>query len=174
MAALLVFGCGAVLLLTGTTVGPPAFPRALAETAHLLSAAAAAVLLALPWTLLNRSVWAYGLALRTLALAVVLALLRGPDWVGAGVALAGGALLAAAAPLFQQGEVPRNPLPPPWLGAAAAVVACAAWLAWHGDPQSLRLLSDESGARGMRAALMAAIALAAAAWTAQPLYPQNK
>lgn len=170
LAALLVFGCGAMLLLSGTTPAAVAFPHALAEAAHLLSAAAAAVLLALPWALLNRAIWAYGVALRALAVGTVLALLRGPDWIGAAVMLAGIALLAAASPLFQRGEALRHRLPLPWLGAAGAVVACAAWLAWHGDPHSLRLLSftnDDDGARAMRAALMAAIALAAAAWAAR-------
>lgn len=176
LAALLVFGCGAVLLLSSAVPAAAALPDGLAEPAHLLSAAVAVVLMLLPWDVLHRTRWGYRAALRALALGVVLALLRGPDWTGAAVTAAGLALLAGAAPLFHCAERPPGVVPLPWLGAAAAVVLGAAWLAWHGDPASLRLLSfadDPPGARTMRAALTACLALASAAWASQ-LAPYGK
>ncbi len=164
LAALLVFGCGGVLLLTGAFAPPADLPLWLAEPAHLMSGAVAAVLLMVSWGLMRQAGWSYRLALPTLALGAVFALMRGPDWITAAVLSASAAVLAAAGPLFRS-ERDWGELPMGWLGAAAAVIAAAAWLTWAGDDQALKLLSfTDEGARAMRANLVAVIAVAAVLW----------
>ncbi|MBC7950192.1 MAG: lysylphosphatidylglycerol synthetase family protein [Rhodospirillaceae bacterium] len=171
LAALLVFGCGAVLLVTGAVSPPAGLPDWLAEPAHLLSGAVAAILLVLSWALLRQADWSHRLAMPALGLGAVLALMRGPDWLTAAFLAGSAAVLAAAGPLFRRGEEHWDTLPLGWLGAAGAVVAGAAWLTWHGDTQALHVLSfatDDEGARAMRSNLMAVLALATAAWEARP------
>jgi len=175
LAALLVFGCGGVLLLTGAFAPPADLPPYLAEPAHLLSGGVAAVLLMVSWGLLRQTGWSYRLAMPTLALGAVLALMRGPDWPTAAVLAGSAALLAAAGPLFQGSEHEWGDLPLGWLGAAAAVIAVAAWLTWAGDAQALKLLSfADEGARAMRANLVAVIALATVLWEMRPAKARNR
>lgn len=155
LAALLVLVCGLALLWPGSLFGSgPGLPRWLGETSRLLSGAVAGTLLALPWGMSRRARWAYRLTVAALVAGSVLALVRGPDWVVAAILAFGAAALAAAAPLFIQADQGDRTLPWPWMGAAAAILLGAAWLAWlaGGDLRSLRM------------ALVAAIAFAAAAW----------
>ncbi|MBC7905828.1 MAG: lysylphosphatidylglycerol synthetase family protein [Rhodospirillaceae bacterium] len=177
LAALLVFGCGAVLLVTGAVSPPAGLPIWLAEPAHLLSGAVAAVLLMLSWGLLRRADWSHRFAMPALALGAVLALMRGPDWLTAAFLAGSTAILAAAGPLFRQDGETWDSLPLGWLGAAGAVVAGAAWLTWHGDTQALKLLSfaiNDEGARAMRSNLVAVLALLTAAWEARPVATRSE
>lgn len=153
LAALLAFACAVMLLLPG--VPGAAAPLWLSETAGLLSGAIAGVLLALPWGLTRQASSAYRMALVALALASALALVRGPDWIVAAVPAFSAAALSSAAPLFSRGQDDERAIPWPWIGAAAAVMAGTAWLAWRtgGHPYALRT------------AFMAIAAFAAATWT---------
>lgn len=172
LAALLVFGCGTVLLLTGAASPPAGLPVWLAEPAHLLSGAVAALLLVLSWGLLRQADWSHRIAMPTLGLGVVFALMRGPDWLTAAFLAGSTAILAAAGPLFRRSEEDWNSLPSGWLGAAGAVIAGAVWLTWHGDSQALRMLSfttADEGARAMRSNLVAVLSLLTAAWEARPI-----
>lgn len=155
LAALLALVCGLALLWPGSLVAPAAgVPRWLGETATLLSGAVAGILLALPWGMSRQARWAYGLTVAALVAGAVLALVRGPDWGVAAVLAFAMAALAAAAPLFTRVDDGDRTIPWPWIGAAAAIVMGAAWLAWlaGGDLRSLRM------------AAVAAIAFIAAAW----------
>lgn len=155
LAALLALVCGLALLWPGSLAAPAAgVPRWLGETAILLSGAVAGILLALPWGMSRQARWAYGLTVAALVAGAVLALVRGPDWGVAAVLAFAMAALAAAAPLFTRVDDGDRTIPWPWIGAAAAIVMGAAWLAWlaGGDLRSLRM------------AAVAAIAFIAAAW----------
>lgn len=172
LAALLVFGCGAVLLVTGAVSPTVGLPNWMAEPAHLLSGAVAAILLMLSWGLVRQADWSHKLAMAALALGAVLALMRGPDWLTAAMLAGSAAILAAAGPLFRRTGENWDSLPLGWVGAAGAVVAGAVWLTWHGDTQALNVMSfatDDEGARAMRSNLMAVLALATAAWEARPV-----
>ncbi len=169
LAAVLAFGAGTVLLLTGAVVRPGALPVWLAEPAETLSGAVGAALMAAAWGLARQVAAAHRLAMAALAAGAVLALARGPDWVVA-VALAGiAAALVASAPLFPRAGPPADGgLPWGWTGAAAAVVAAACWLTLVADrgggPAGLLLFSGhDAAARALRADLAAAAGLAAAA-----------
>lgn len=155
LAALVALACGLALLWPGSFGAAAAdVPPWLGETAHLLSGAVAGILLALPWGMSRQERWAYRLTVAALVVGAVLALVRGPDW-GVGAVLAFGlAALSSAAPLFTRADDGDRAIPWPWIGAAAAIIMGAAWLAWlaGGDARSLRM------------AAMAAIAFAAAAW----------
>jgi phosphatidylglycerol lysyltransferase len=165
VAALLTFAGGTVLLVTGAVSPPAAMPRWIAEPAHLLSGAVAAVLLGVSWGVLRQAQWAYRVAMAALAVGALASLGRGPDWQSAAVLAATAAVLVAAAPLFGAVEYPSARLPWNWLGAAGAVVAGAVWLTWHSDAHAFHLLSfrsSDEGARAMRGNLTAILALGAA------------
>lgn len=166
LGAALVFAAGVLLLWSGTGVGSD-LPALLAEPAHLVSGGCGGLLLVLSWGLLRQSRQAYVLALPTLALGALLALMRGPDWPAAGFLALAAAALAAASPLFVRRHEDGEVIPWGWVGAAAAVILGGAWLVWHGDPRAWRLLAfgpEAEAARTLRADLMAAIAVAAAMW----------
>lgn len=166
LAALLVFVCGVVMLWTGSAT-PAELPRWLAEPGHLLSGAAAGVMLMLPWGLIRQKRWSHRAAALVLAAGAVLALVRGPDWAVAAFLGFSVAILVTAAPLFVREGRDGVKLPPGWLGGALAVIAMAAWLTWHGDPHALRVLSfaaDFEGGRAMRATITAAAAALASGW----------
>lgn len=164
VGALLAFTGGTVLLVTGAVSAPATVPGWVAEPAHLLSGAVAAVLLGVSWGLLRRAAWAYRVAMAGLALGALAALGRGPDWLTAAILSAAAATLVAAAPLFDGPPGRGRRLPWGWIGAAGAVVVGAVWLTWHGDAGSFHLLSFrpiDEGARAMRGNLTALFALGA-------------
>ncbi len=175
LGAVTAFVAGGVLLLTGAVSPPAVLPRWLAEPAHLLSAAMGAALLAAAWGLARQAAWGYRVGLAGLVGGAALALLRGPDWGTAAVMAGGGAVLAAAAPLFRLRGLAGGPSLG-WLGAGAAVVAAAAWLTWHDDnsvglARLLSFASADEGARAMRGNLVAAVALVAAVLAARSRRP---
>lgn len=170
LCSALVFGAGAVMLVGGAVAPRAALPLWLAEPAHLLAAAAGAVLLVAAWGLVRQSRRAWNTAMVVLAVAVWLALLRGPDWLGAGFLAGALAVLVTAAPLFDRSDTAAEaPLPWGWLGAAAAVVLVAFWLTAHRGHARLpdldlllQFAPAESGARALRGNVTAVAALAAA------------
>jgi phosphatidylglycerol lysyltransferase len=164
----LVFGAGVVMLVGGAVTPRSTLPLWLAEPAHLFAAAAGAVLLVAAWGLVRQNRRAWWTAMAVLAVGVWLALLRGPDWLGAGFLAGALAVLVTAAPLFHRDEA-AAPLPWGWLGAAAAVVLVAFWLTAHRGHAGLpdidllwHFAPAESGARALRGNVMAVAALAAA------------
>lgn len=166
LAALLAFAGGVVLLWSGAAT-PSTLPQWLAEPAHLLSGAVGGVLLILPWGLTRQMRWSYRLVVAGLALGAVLALVRGPDWTVTAILGFSAAALSAAAPLFHRADLTNDVIPLGWLGAAAAVLAGAAWLAWHagGWPGALHsYVSATLPGREARTAIVATLAFLAAAW----------
>jgi phosphatidylglycerol lysyltransferase len=174
VAAALVFGAGAVLLLGLPAADSFDLPVWLAAPARLLAGAAGAVLLVAAWGLYRQMHEAYRLAMASLAIGAASALAGGPGWIGAGILAAAAAMLAAASPLFPRpGDPADGGVPIGWLGAAAAVVAAAVWVSLGGrgeDAETLRgLLAADADAQAwaLRGDIMAAVALATAAVAAR-------
>lgn len=163
VTAVLSLVCGLALLWPGQAAAA-GVPAGLAEVTRLLSAALGAVLLVLPWQLSRQDRRGYRIALGALMAGTVLALLRGPDWIiaaGLGLTLAA---MAAAAPLFHRNDDDGEAIPWGWLGAAAALIAAAGWLAWvrAGHGQGSPLPAAQGGMA--RPLVMAVAAFLAAAW----------
>ncbi|MDA8230334.1 MAG: lysylphosphatidylglycerol synthase domain-containing protein [Magnetospirillum sp.] len=172
LGAVLVFGAGTVLLLSGAVERAAALPQWLAEPAGMAAGAVGGVLLAAAWGVSRQNAESARLALGALALGAALALARGPDWVTAALLAAAAAVIAAAGPLFPRPAPPADGgIPWGWTGAAAAVVVLSVWLTLHGGREgwraAARLFSFAAGdtaAPALRAELAAAVALATAAW----------
>ncbi|MBI5163340.1 MAG: UPF0104 family protein [Magnetospirillum sp.] len=176
LAATLAFTAGLVLLASGAAGAAAILPAWIAEPSHLLSGGVGAILLVSARGLTRQSGTAFQTAVGALALAAILALLRGPDWMTAAVAGAAASLLAASAPLFRQREALS--LSPGWAVAAAVAFSATVWLSthagitpfWHSvfDP------GDTAG-RAFRGHLVAAVALAAAMLADRfPTYGQSR
>jgi len=171
VAAVLVFGAGAVLLFGQSMAGGFDLPLWLAAPARLLAGAAGAVLLVAAWGLYRQIREAYRLTMATLAVGAAMALASGPGWIGAGVLAATAAILAAASPLFRRlGEPADRGLPAGWLGAGAAVVAASMWVTLGGRSDGgaivrhvLALGGGDAATWSLRSELMAALALGVAA-----------
>lgn len=169
LGAMVAFGAGAMLLITGAIADPADIPRLIAEPAHLLSGAVAALLMVSAWGLSHQACWGYRIALTALVIGTVAALARGPDWGSAAVLAGAAAVLVATEPLFHRGRALGAP-PMGWLGAAGALVAVSVWLTaqtsldgWATFGRLFAFAADENGPRALRGAAVAAIALAATA-----------
>jgi phosphatidylglycerol lysyltransferase len=127
VSALLCFGAGMVLLISGTTptVGTRLanlehlLPLPVLELSHLAGSAIGTALLLLAWGLYRRLDGAWFLALWLLGAGIVASLLKGLDWEEACVlALVGVILLASRREFHRHASLLSEPLSPTWIASA--------------------------------------------------------
>ena len=127
VSALLCFGAGMVLLISGTTPTVGArlaslqqlLPLPVLELSHLAGSAIGTALLLLAWGLYRRLDGAWFLALWLLAAGVLASLLKGLDWEEACVlALVGLILFASRREFHRHASLLSEPLSPTWIASA--------------------------------------------------------
>lgn len=135
--ALMTFVGGSVLLLSGVT--PALRPRmalltdvlslGVVEFSHFVASVAGAALLVLAWGLYRRLDAAYMLTVGTLALGIVVSLLKGLDWEEASLlAMVLGVVVPSRRAFYRKGALLRDPIGPAWMAATTAVIAAMVWL----------------------------------------------
>ena len=177
VSAALVLGAGVMLLVSGATPSDPdrfnwlaaIAPLWLIEISHFLSSILGLLLVLLAFGLRRRLDAAWVASMTIMAVAAVLALLKGFNW-GQTVALA--LVFLALAPLHaafpRTSRLTRMEITPGWLASAVAAVvgACAVgwWAfsnAYYSDTPWWKVLADPDATRSLRASAGAAILLLA-------------
>ncbi len=173
--ALLVFGTGFLLLLSGATPGDTSglaaldrfLPLPMLELSHLAGSAVGVLLLILARGLLLRLDGAWHVTMWLLGAGAVASLLKGLDYEEALL------LCAAMLPLwwtrgqfYRKASLLAEPLSPAWLASAAVAVTASIWvglLAYRRLPYSNELwwqfALDDHAPRMLRASLLAVLVL---------------
>jgi phosphatidylglycerol lysyltransferase len=176
-AAVLTAAMGVMLLVSGATPSDPErfswvariAPLWLIEISHFASSILGLLLVLLAFGLRRRLGAAWVASMTVMALAGVLALLKGFNW-GQTVALA--AVFVALAPLQaafpRRSRLTRMEITPGWLASAVAAVAGACAVGWwsfanadYSDTPWWKVLADPDANRSLRASAGAAILLLA-------------
>lgn len=173
--ALLVFGAGFVLLVSGATPGAGSRLAALAgylplpvlELSHLAGSAVGVLLLILARGLLLRLDGAWHVTMWLLAAGIAASLLKGFDYEEA--LLLGAALLPlwwSRAQFYRRASLLAEPLSPAWLASAAAAIGASIWiglLAYRHVPYANELwwqfALDGHAPRMLRASLLTVLLL---------------
>ena len=177
VSAVLVLSAGVMLLVSGATPSDPdrfnwlaaIAPLWLIEISHFLSSILGLLLVLLAFGLRRRLDAAWVASMTVMALAAVLALLKGFNW-GQTVALA--LIFVVLAPLHaafpRTSRLTRMEITPGWLASAVAVVAGACAVGWwsfsnayYSDTPWWKVLADPDATRSLRASAGAAILLLA-------------
>jgi lysylphosphatidylglycerol synthetase-like protein (DUF2156 family) len=177
VSAVLVLAAGVMLLVSGATPSDPdrfnwlaaMAPLWLIEISHFLSSILGLMLILLAFGLRRRLDAAWMASMVIVALAAVLALLKGFNW-GQTVALA--AVFLVIAPLHaafpRSSRLTRMEITPGWLASAVAALVGACAVGWwsfanpyYSDTPLLKVLSDPDATRSLRASAGAAILLLA-------------
>jgi phosphatidylglycerol lysyltransferase len=175
--ALLVFGAGFLLLLSGTTPGTASrlatldrfLPLSVIELSHLAGSAVGVLLLILAHGLMRRLDGAWQVTMSLLGAGIVASLLKGLDYEEA--------LLLAAAMLplwwtrkqfYRKSSLLTEPLSAAWLASASVAIGAATWvglLAYRHVPYANELWwqfeLDGQAPRMLRASLLAVLLLGA-------------
>ena len=175
--ALLVFGAGFLLLLSGATPGTASrlatldrfLPLSVIELSHLAGSAVGVLLLVLAHGLMRRLDGAWQVTMSLLAAGIVASLLKGIDYEEA--------LLLAAAMLplwwtrkqfYRKSSLLTESLSPAWLASAGVAIGAATWvglLAYRHVPYASELWwqfeLDGHAPRMLRASLLAVLLLGA-------------
>ncbi|MCA9236520.1 MAG: bifunctional lysylphosphatidylglycerol flippase/synthetase MprF [Planctomycetales bacterium] len=137
LLALLAFGSGVVLLLSGATPPLPdrvavlkqIVPLAVLESGHLMGSIAGTLLLVLSSGLAKRFDSAWWTAVVLVAAGIVASLAKGLDWEEACyLAVVLGLLLATRRRFYRRGSLLHAPLSASWWTAVLIAVAAAIWL----------------------------------------------
>jgi lysylphosphatidylglycerol synthetase-like protein (DUF2156 family) len=177
VSAVLVLAAGVMLLVSGATPSDhnrfnwlaAMAPLWLIEISHFLSSILGLMLILLAFGLRRRLDAAWMASMVIVALAAVLALLKGFNW-GQTVALA--VVFVVLAPLHaafpRSSRLTRMEITPGWLASAVAALVGACAIGWwsfanpyYSDTPLLKVLSDPDATRSLRASAGAAILLMA-------------
>lgn len=175
--AVLVTGCGVMLLASAATPTEPArlaqllsvTPPILVEVSHFVSSILGLVLVLLGFGLRARLGAAWAAALAVLGLAAVLAVFKGINWEESAVLVAAILLLAPVGAAFARtARLTRMEITPGWLLSALAIVVGAwvlgVWSFEHADYGSqswVRVLADQDAERAIRSSAGAGVLLLA-------------
>jgi phosphatidylglycerol lysyltransferase len=177
VCAALVAAAGVMLLASGATPSDPErfrwlaqyAPLPLIEISHFLSSILGLILVLLAFGLRRRLDAAWGASVAVLALAAVLALLKGFDWEETAALVAICLNLAPLHPAFpRKSRLTRMEITPGWLFSSLAVVIGAGALGWwefrhadYSDTLWWKVMADADATRSIRASAGAAILLLA-------------
>ena len=175
VSAALVLGAGVMLLVSGATPSDPdrfnwlaaLAPLWLIEISHFISSILGLLLVLLAFGLRRRLDAAWVASMTVMALAAVLALLKGFNW-GQTVALS--LIFLVLAPLHaafpRTSRLTRMEITPGWLASAVAAMAGAGALGWwsfahadYSDTLWWKVMGDADATRSLRASAGAAILL---------------
>jgi lysylphosphatidylglycerol synthetase-like protein (DUF2156 family) len=175
LSAMLTLAAGVMLLVSGATPSDPerfsfiarVAPLYLIEISHFLSSILGLVLILLAFGLRRRLDAAWVATVAVLALAAVLALLKGFNWGQTAALIIVGVVLSPLHPAFpRKSRLTRMEISPGWLLSALAAVAGAAALGvWsfhnadYSDTQWWKVMADADATRSIRASVGAAILL---------------
>lgn len=175
LSAALTLAAGVMLLASGATPSDPdrfsfiarVAPLYLIEISHFLSSILGLMLVLLAFGLRRRLDAAWVATLSVLALAAVLALLKGFNWGQTAVLFALGLALSPLHPAFpRKSRLTRMEITPGWLASAVAALAGAAALGFwsyhhadYSDTQWWKVMADADATRSIRASVGAAILL---------------
>ena len=175
LSAALTLAAGVMLLASGATPSDPerfsfiarVAPLYLIEISHFLSSILGLILVLLAFGLRRRLDAAWVATLSVLALAAVLALLKGFNWGQTAVLFALGLALSPLHPAFpRKSRLTRMEITPGWLASAVAALAGAAALGFwsyhhadYSDTQWWKVMADADATRSIRASVGAAILL---------------
>ena len=177
LCAALVLAAGIMLLASGATPSDPErfrwlaqyAPLPLIEISHFLSSILGLILVLLAFGLRRRLDAAWGASVAVLAVAAVLALLKGFDW-GQTTALAViGLTIAPLHPAFPRtSRLTRMEITPGWLLSTLAAVVGIGGLGWwsfhhadYSDTPWWKVMADDDATRSLRASVGAGILLLA-------------
>jgi lysylphosphatidylglycerol synthetase-like protein (DUF2156 family) len=176
-SAVLVLAAGVMLLVSGATPSDPerfrfiaqVAPLYLIEISHFLSSILGLILVLLAFGLRRRLDAAWGATVAVLALAAVLALLKGFNWPETTALGVIWLIILPLHPAFpRSSRLTRMEITPGWLLSALAAVAGAAalglWSFRHADYSDTlwwRVMADADATRSLRASAGAAILLLA-------------
>jgi phosphatidylglycerol lysyltransferase len=173
--AIVVFGAGFVLLLSGATPGTGSrlaaldrfLPLPVLELSHLVASAAGVLLLILARGLLLRLDGAWQVTMWLLGAGIVASLLKGLDYEEA--TLLAAVLLplwSTRAQFYRKANLLAEPLSPPWVASAMVAVGASIWvglLAYRHVPYANELwwqfALDSQAPRMLRASLLAVLLL---------------
>ena len=173
--ALVVFGAGFLLLLSGATPGTGTrlaaldrlLPLPVLELSHLAGSAVGVLLLILARGLLLRLDGAWHVTMWLLGAGIVVSLLKGLDYEEA--SLLAGVLLPlwwTRAQFYRKASLLAEPLAPAWLASAAVAIGASIWvgmLAYRHVPYANELwwqfALDSHAPRMLRASLLAVLLL---------------
>jgi len=177
LSAALALLAGVMLLVSGATPSDPErfqslvniLPLWLIEISHFLSSILGLLLVLLAFGLRRRLDAAWGASLGVLAVAALLALLKGFNWEETATLAAVFVVLAPCRAAFpRRARLTRMEISPGWLASAAACVAGAAILGWwqfhhadYSDTLWWKVIGDADATRSIRAWAGAAILLLA-------------
>jgi phosphatidylglycerol lysyltransferase len=177
LSAVLVLAGGVMLLVSGATPSDPErfrfiaqiAPLYLIEISHFLSSILGLILVLLAFGLRRRLDAAWGASVGVLALAAVLALLKGFNWPETAALAVFFLILLPLHPAFPRtSRLTRMEITPGWLfSALAAVVGAAAVGVWsfrnadYSDTLWWRVMADADASRALRASVGAAVLLLA-------------
>jgi phosphatidylglycerol lysyltransferase len=173
--ALLVFGAGCLLLLSGATPGAGSrlaaldrfLPLPVLELSHLVGSAAGVLLLILARGLLLRLDGAWHVVMWLLGAGIVASLLKGLDFEEALLlAVAMLSLWWTRGQFYRKASLLAEPLSPAWLASAAMAVGASIWvglIAYRHVPYATELwwqfALDAHAPRMLRASLLAVLLL---------------
>ena len=177
LTAALTLAAGVMLLVSGATPSDPerfrfiaqVAPLYLIEISHFLSSILGLVLVLLAFGLRRRLDAAWGATVAVLALAAVLALLKGFNWPETTALALLWLLILPLHPAFPRtSRLTRMEITPGWLISALAAVIGAAALGWwsfrhadYSDTLWWKVMADADATRSLRASAGAAILLLA-------------
>jgi phosphatidylglycerol lysyltransferase len=177
LSPLLVLGAGVMLLVSGATPSDPErfrfiaqiAPLYLIEISHFLSSILGLILVMLAFGLRRKLGAAWAASVGVLALAAVLALLKGFDWSQTAALALLFVLLLPLRPAFpRSSQLTRMQITPGWLISALAAVVGAAAVGWwsfqhadYSDTPWWRVMADADATRSLRASMGAAVLLLA-------------
>jgi phosphatidylglycerol lysyltransferase len=177
LGAMLVAIAGVMLLASGATPSDPErfrwlaqyAPLPLIEISHFLSSILGLILVLLAFGLRRRLDAAWGASVAVLALAAVLALLKGFDWEETAALAVIGLILAPLHPAFPRtSRLTRMEITPGWLLSTLAVVIGAGAVGWwqfhhadYSDTLWWKVMADADANRSIRASAGAGILLLA-------------
>jgi len=173
--ALLVFGSGFLLLLSGATPGASGrldalhrfLPLPVLELSHLVASAAGVLLLILARGLLMRLDAGWHVTMWLLGTAVVASLLKGLDYEEALlIAVAMSLLWSTRKQFYRKASLLADPLSPAWAASVAVAIGASIWvglLAYRHVPYANELwwqfALDSNAPRMLRASLLAVLVL---------------
>jgi phosphatidylglycerol lysyltransferase len=175
VSAILALAAGVMLLVSGATPSDPErftfvasiAPLPLIEISHFLSSILGLILVLLAFGLRRRLDAAWAATVTVLALAAVLALLKGFEWPQTiGLAVLCVVMLPLHPAFPRRSRLMRMEITPGWLLSALAAVAGAAALGWwsyhnadYSDTLWWRVMGDADATRSLRASAGAGILL---------------
>jgi phosphatidylglycerol lysyltransferase len=177
LCAVLTAAAGVMLLASGATPSDPErfrwlaqyAPLPLIEISHFLSSILGLVLVLLAFGLRRRLDAAWGASVAVVALAAVLALLKGFNWEETTALAVIGLILAPLHPAFPRtARLTRMEISPGWLLSSLAVVIGAGAVGWwqfhhadYSDTLWWKVMADADAERSIRGSAGAAILLLA-------------